>query len=445
MSLISRKGFDSVRCDMQGSAIHESMNSDWLQKNWAVILFLAGLCVLAYLPAFNNGFISDDYVILGRLDSLQYDVLFLFQVPPECFRLTSYLCFGILKFFFGYHAAWYYAFNLLIHLINAILLWKLLTRVTRSSQVAFLAAAFFASIQGHQEAIMWLAAMNETLLGLCLLACLHLWDRDLYGLGALVFFVGLFSKESALVFLALLPLLAWRSKGSVRFHRGYALVLGIAAAFAFLFHRLSSSNFMISAGTYAFSFRAVPVLLLSMHRLMFPWIYLAIVLYLAQRRGWKELQSAVWGLAFAAIALLPYIFLTYRNSVTSRQEYLASMGIVWALAVLIHGLGNQQLRRAFILVFLVTNIATIWVKDRQFEQRAVPTNRLIEQLKERTPQNIAIFDFPANPWIAKIAARLAPGWRAEMIYVDPAPSDCPACPALRWDPGTSQYYEINRK
>jgi hypothetical protein len=430
---------------MQNPAIQESMNTDWLPKNWKVVLSLTGLCILAYLPAFDNGFISDDYVILGRLDSLQHDVLFLFQVPPECFRLTSYLCFGILKSLFGYQAAWYYAFNLVLHLINSILLWKLLARVTRSSRVALLAAAIFASAQGHQEAIMWLAAMNETLLGLCLLACLLLWDQDLYGWGAVMFFAGLFSKESALIFLALLPLLTWRSKGLVRFHRGHALILGIAAAFTFLFLTLFSSNFMISAGTYAFSIQAAPVWLLSLHKMMFPWIYLAIGLHMAQRRGWKELRSATWGLCFAAIALLPYVFLTYRSAVTSRQEYLASMGLVWALAVLIQGLSNPQLRRAFILILIVANIATIWIKDRQFEERAVPTNRLIERLKGLTPQNIAIFDFPANLWVAKIAARLAPGWQAEMIYVDPAPSDCPACPALRWDPGTSQYLEINKK
>jgi hypothetical protein len=430
---------------MQGSAIQESMNSDWFQKNWAVTLSLAGLCVLAYLPAFNNGFISDDYVILGRLESLQHDALFLFQTPPECFRLTSYLCFGILKFFFGYHAAWYYALNILLHLINAILLWKLLTPITRSSRVAFLAAAFFAASQGHQEAIMWLAAMNETLLGLSLLACLHLFDRDLYGWGALVFSIGLFSKESALVFLALLPFVAWRSKGLVRFRRGYVLILGIAAAFALLFYRFFASNFMINTGTYIFSFHAIPVLLLSMHKLMFPSVYLAVILQLVQRRVWKDLQPAIWGLAFAAIALLPYIFLTYRNSVTSRQEYMASMGIAWALAVLIDGLVNQRLRRAFVLILIVANITTIWIKDRQFEQRAVPTNRLIEQLNGRTPQNIVVLDFPANPWIAKIAARLAPGWNAEMIYANPAPSDCPTCPALRWDPATSQYHEAKRK
>ena len=81
---------------------------------------------------------------------------------------------------------------------------------------------------------------------------------------------------------------------------------------------------MLGAGTYALGWHAVPVFMLSMHRLMFPWIYAAVIFQLVQRRGLEDIKSAGWGLGVAAIALLPYIFLTYQNHVTSRQEYLAS-------------------------------------------------------------------------------------------------------------------------
>jgi hypothetical protein len=115
------------------------------------------------------------------------------------------------------------------------------------------------------------------------------------------------------------------------------------------------------------------------------------------------------------------------------------MGMAWALAVLIQGLQSPGVRRAFLVIFVVANISYIWIKDRQFEQRAAPTNRLIEQLKDRTPQDLAILDFPANPWIAKNAAGTVPGWQPGMIYVDPPASDCQACPTLRWDPRAEKY------
>ena len=37
-------------------------------------LVLGILCFIAYLPALNNGFISDDYVILERLRALHENV-----------------------------------------------------------------------------------------------------------------------------------------------------------------------------------------------------------------------------------------------------------------------------------------------------------------------------------------------------------------------------------
>ncbi len=422
----------------------ESMKWGWLKNDASAALLLAGLCVIAYLPSFNNGFISDDYVILGRLDSLTHNFLYLFSVPPECFRLTSYISFGLLRFLFGYYSECYYAFSLLLHITNALLLWKLLTRITQSSRIGLLAGMLFATAQGHQEATMWLAAMNEALLGLCLLAGVLLWEKGRLVWSATAYVAGLFSKESALVYVALLPLLVWPSKGSKQFRRGYTLILGVSAAFAVLFYRLAADNFMLGAGTYALTWHAAPVFLLSMHRLMFPWMYAAVVLHLVQRRGLKNLQTAGRGLAFAAFALFPYIFLTYQNHITSRQEYLASMGIAWALAILMQGLQNRNLRRAFLLIFVVANISYIWIKDRQFEQRAAPTNRLIEQLKLCRPQDIAILDFPANPWIAKITARMVPGWQPDMIHVNPSASECAACPALRWDPHKEQYHRTDR-
>ncbi len=422
----------------------ERVIGGWLTTKSRAALLLAGLCVIAYLPAFNNGFISDDYVILGRLDPLAHNWLYLFSVPPECFRLTSYLFFELLRFLFGYHSGFYYAFSLLLHFINSLLLWKLLTRISQSSGVGLLAGVLFATVQGHQEAMMWLAAMNEALLGLCLLAGLLLWENGRPIWSAATYVAALFSKESALIFVALLPLLMWRSRGLRQSRRSYVSILGISAAFVGLFYRLAGGNFMLGTRTYALTWHAVPVFLWSMHRLLFPWMYAAVVIHLVQRSGLANLKSACRGLAFATLALLPYVFLTYQSHVPSRQEYLPSIGIAWSLAILIQGMKNRKLRHAFLLIFVVANVSYIWIKDRQFEQRAAPTRRLIEMLKERTPQNIAIYDFPANPWIAKVAAGMAPGWHPDMIHVNPPASECTACPGLRWDARAERYYAVNQ-
>jgi hypothetical protein len=195
---------------------------------------------------------------------------------------------------------------------------------------------------------------------------------------------------------------------------------------------------------------------------MFPGVYLAILLCLLPRRSapggctppsgvegpvpakattdWNWRQPGR-GLLFAAVALLPYIFLTYQNHVTSRQEYVASIGIAGALAYLLQGIDRAWLQRAFLVVFTLANIGYIWSKERQFEQRAAPTNRLIAELAARTPQNLAIVDFPANLWIAKNTTLLVPGWRPDQLHVNAPPAECPSCLVLQWDPKRERYLE----
>jgi len=408
-------------------------------------LQVAALCVLAYLPAFNNGFISDDYVILGRLDSLRHDPFCLFNEPPECFRLTSYICFGILRFFFGYHAAWYYGFNLILHLANSLLVWKLVSRLSGSAQSGMLAAMFFATVYGHQEAIMWLAAMNETLLGFFLLSCLVMWETRRTAYSVFPYVAALFSKESALMLIGLLPWfdrLSENREHQARRRFAYCLIVLVSIAFLALFFVLVAGNFMLTAGTYVFGFHAVLVFLLSMHRLLFPWVYLAVAILLAQKLPLQSIGSAaLHGLGFAGVALVPYIFLTYQNHITSRQQYMASVGIAWSLAILVQSFKARSWRTVFVLAFVVANIGYIWIKkDAHFEQRAAPTNELIEILRDTPPQDLYLIDFPSNPWIAKNTSRLVPGWKTEFIHVNETLPQPAASLQFRWDPIAGSYF-----
>jgi len=427
-------------CEHREGTGYEMQDAQILKNGIRFVLLIAVLCIFAYLPAFNNGFISDDYVILGRLDTLQHDPWRLFSEPPECFRLTSYLCFGALRFLFGYHAEAYYGFNLLLHIINSLLIWKLVSELSGSAQTGMLAGVLFATFQGHQEATMWLAAMNESLLGFFLLSCLLLWKRRRIAGAACTYLAALFSKESALMLIGLLPWMERASERQGRRRIAYGLLISISIGYVALFLALVARNFMLTSGTYSLGFHAIPVFLRSMHRLLFPWIYLAFVIVLTQRRRVYPAAPAVHGLVFAAIAFLPYVFLTYQHYVPSRQEYLASAGSAWSLAVLIREFSKPAWRKAFIAIFIVVNMGYLWFrKDAQFEQRAAPTNQLIEVLRATPPRNLALSGFPGNPWIARNTFRLAPGWKMEFIHVDADRSECQDCMRLRWDPDSGRY------
>lgn len=407
------------------------------------VLTVAVLCLLTYLPMFDNGFISDDFVIIARLGSIASDPFFLFSEPPECFRFTSYVCFGALKFLFGYGAAAFYAFNLLVHVINSLLVWRLVTRLSHSEATGRIAAVLFAVMQGHQEAVMWLAAMNETLLGLFMLLCLLSWEAKRKSWSSLLYVPALFSKESALILMGLIPCISGRSVPTRRDIIHYCTLGCVSAGFIALFFTLASRNFMINTGTYSLGTHAITVFFNSMHRMLFPYVYLVVIIALWQRRKIGVVANALPGLGYAAIALLPYVFLTYDNHVTSRQEYLASIGIAWMLAALVLNLRTSGLRKAFVVIFILANICYIWFrKDAQFEIRAAPTGELIEILRERSPQKLLLVDFPYNPWVAKYAANMVDGWNPTMIHVnEPAPDDGNYL-TFRWNAASNEYLQV---
>lgn len=403
-------------------------------------LFLAGLVLLAFSPAFDNGFISDDYIFLDRVHTWREDPGYLFSIPPENFRMTTYLAFGILKTLFGYHAAWFYAFTMLVHFINAILVWKLLSMLNRRPEVAALGAFCFAAFQNPQEAIMWLGGMHEVLLGLTILSALCLWATGRHFLATLAYCLALLSKESAVVLLLLVPLVEYRIKGSIIPKRQYIYLLLPSAIFAGLYLYLFKENSLVRGEFYGFApVHALGVLLKSLNRLMFPWLYIALLLQLF-RRQIRSVAEISYGIVWMILALLPYVFLTYQDHVPSRHEYLASIGMVWVLALLLCRLDSLRLQHAYLAAFLVVNIGYIWLrKDAQFEERAAPTEQLLKHLRSSPPERLLLDNFPMNPWIAKMTTRLVPGWTPEMILVNEPREFCPGCRHARWNPATETY------
>jgi len=277
----------------------------------------------------------------------------------------------------------------------------------------------FAVHEGHQEAVVWFSGIDE------------LW-QFLFGIGALVLFLwaeksaanprrgpvwfcraasvvllalAMLSKESAVILPALFLVAiapqdwsraaAWRSP--ILRLLPYAAVAALAAASIFA---AQTSTFRFSDGS--FSLRA-PFWITwprGFARLLWFWGWPALVL---ARRRWAPL-------AWMAIGLVPFCFLTYSTEIPSRQTYLASAG----LALLV-GLGisriipSRKLAAAILVVIVVQNVAYLWTKKRsQFLLRAEPTEQLIRFARE-TRGPIWIRCFPRNGFIAQEAVRLGAG------------------------------------
>ena len=342
-----------------------SLNSRWFPL-FALLLGFAG-----YSWVLNNGFISDDLVFLDQSRGLAFlpDHL---RSAPAAFRLTADLWFGGMQALFGYQAAWFYVFSIALHVLNALLLRALLVRRGTDVSIATLASLLFIVTENPAEAVAWLSAVNELLVAFFVLAALWTAQSSRYA-ASLAFFCGAaISKESGVVLVLLLPLLLLSQTGRRRPPPWFWVGLGlITAAYLFRFVTLMNTNFLIQSRFYSFGPRAALVLAYSLHRLAFPWIYLAFLLgFHALRKGTvgERKELAVTG-AWLVLSLCPYIFLIYDTHVPSRHLYLAAMPGCYLMAQLVWRARNS-LRWAFVVAFAVVNIGYLWIsKDRQYVVR----------------------------------------------------------------------------
>ena len=249
----------------------------------------------------------------------------------------------------------------------------------------------------------------------------------------------LFSKESAPVVLLLVPLVEfWHSRRGPP-KQEYCYFLLATLIWGGLFIYTAPANHHIAHGFYNFGTHTLAVLVKSLHRLAFPWLYLALLMTIRRHRFWPRDAMAVT-LAWMGMALLPYVFLTYQDHVPSRNTYLASMGLVTTLGILIQTESRIRLQRTFVAAFLAVNIGYVWfVKDAQFETRAAPTSELVKELRSRSPGLLLVMDFPANPWMAKLTSRMVPGWQPESIIVNKPEETCPDCVKLLLDSKRQEY------
>src|SRR5436309_11050332 len=273
----------------------------FFEKKSRFVALLGLLCGLTYLPALNNGFISDDFIMLEWLREWREDFSFLLKLAPDVFRLTSYIILGFLKFAFGYRAGFFYAFSILLHFTNCILLWRLVQRLIPRPSIARLAAVLFAVVYKPSEAIMWVAAMADTLSGLCVLASLLLWLKGRFLGSSLFYLAGLFSKESSIVTLLLVPLLDFWINRRVSLRRQYSYLLVPTLIFSAVFVMTLSSNHMMHEGLYAFGSHALIVLAKSLQRLVFPSLAMAVLLFIFTRHQRPPFELVV-GLTWMIIS-----------------------------------------------------------------------------------------------------------------------------------------------
>ncbi len=210
------------------------------------------LTVVAYLPALRGGFIWDDdsYVTenptlrsLGGLEAIWLKPGATYQYYPLVF--TS---FWVEHHLWGLQPFGYHLVNVLLHAVNAVLLWRVLRRLEIAG--SWWAAAIFALHPVTVESVAWITERKNTLSGLFYLLAALAWlrfrpltagkttratDWRFYWLALGLFVCALLSKTVTCSLPAVLVLLIWWKTGRLEKRDGLALapwfVLGVASGF----------------------------------------------------------------------------------------------------------------------------------------------------------------------------------------------------------------------
>jgi len=189
------------------------------EKDAGSIAALAILTLICFLPLFQAGFVYDDHALILGNPLVTKSGIAAWQIFAQPFpwegnsfsfyRPLQVLCYRLNAFSAPPSAFWFHAVNVAIHILVTALFFLLCKRIFRETASALAAAMLFAFLPAHAEAVCWVSARGDLLIGLTGVLILLLLaggrrdqGRDIL-LVSLSFGLGLLVKESAAVFLPL--------------------------------------------------------------------------------------------------------------------------------------------------------------------------------------------------------------------------------------------------
>ena len=221
-----------------------------LAGRWGILVLLV-VTGLAFSPLLGAGFVWDDSALvadnrltgdlLGNLGEILtadlWHTLRLGSADSGYYRPLMLLSLAVDRALFGLDPAAHHAHSILWHLLCVLALWGLLRKLV-PPMPALIGAALFALHPVQIEAVALIAARNDAMAAaFCMGALLLLADEEVrawrLGVAALLTFLGLLSKESALLAPVLLGCLDLARHGRPRNWKRYvALGVGVGAFLA---------------------------------------------------------------------------------------------------------------------------------------------------------------------------------------------------------------------
>src|SRR5262245_25672625 len=194
-------------------------------------LVLTAVTILVYRPAWNGGFLWDDDVYITNNELLMAPdglrrIWFSLDSPLPYFPMV-YTTFRNEHALWGLNPFGYHWVNLLLHIANALLVWRVLMALKVPG--AWLAGAIFALHPVQVESVAWITERKNVLMGFFFLLALLAWiafvdeqtkePRRFYWLALILYVLALSAKTTACTLSAALLLILWLQKKPINAER----------------------------------------------------------------------------------------------------------------------------------------------------------------------------------------------------------------------------------
>ena len=177
---------------------------------WSTLLIIC-VTFLAYLPSLNIPFFSDETSFIQRneVHSINQTIGLLNKkdYDGDYYRPIPNLISGLSTLVFGYNSILYRIMNILIHALNAVLVYlfcfNLLGKTENKNTISIFSALFFALFPLHDYAVIWQTDLFDRIMLLFYLIALISFIRNKYrpNFTSIFFFlISLMSKEMAFSF-----------------------------------------------------------------------------------------------------------------------------------------------------------------------------------------------------------------------------------------------------
>ena len=197
-------------------------------------------------------------------------------------------------------------------------------------------------------------------------------------MGLVLFGLALISKESAVIFLPLYWLFAWAIDRRRSWRRSvlspkycYAVLAAVVTGSIFL---TRDSSFRFADGSFSLHAPFWITWPRGIFRVLWIWGWISAAIVWFRGDG-EQRRSAALAVAWIAVALVPYSFLTYSTAIPSRQTYVATVGLCMLFGLAVDTFTRRDAAMALVAAMLVHNVGILWVKKRAQFRRARGADR----------------------------------------------------------------------